>query len=279
MVVPQNDLAYLGPAGTYTEEAAMIWNPNAALFPVKSIPDVARSVASNESKEGIVPIENSIEGGVTYTLDLLIHESDVSICGEVIVPIRQCLVGKSVINLDSIDTVISHPQSLAQCRKFLDETFPNGEMVASLSNAKAVQEMMASDDNTVAISSRRAAEIYGASILKSDIQDRLNNETRFVVLANRDANATGKDKTSLCFEFGDDGPGILSEALTEFASRDINLMKIESRPNKRSLGRYVFLVDIEGHRESESVKSAIDSLRKRVAMIKVFGSYPVFVLP
>ena len=160
MVVLQNHLAYLGPAGTYTEEAALIWNPKADLFPVQSIPDVARSVTSNESQEGVVPIENSIEGGVTYTLDLLIHESDVSICGEVIVPIRQCLVGKSAINLDSIDKVISHPQSLAQCRKFLNDTFPNAALVASLSNAKAVQEMMASGDNTVAISSRRAAEIY-----------------------------------------------------------------------------------------------------------------------
>ncbi len=278
MCLPQKDLAYLGPEGTYTEEAARIWNPSAGLLPVKSIPDVARVVSDNEASQGIVPIENSIEGGVTYTQDLLIHESDLSICGEVIVPIRQCLVGKPGTDMESIETVISHPQSLAQCRNFLDDTFPNASLMASLSNAKAVQEIMALDDNTVAISSRRAANIYGASILISGIEDLPNNETRFVILSGTDGTATGKDKTSLCFEFGDDGPGILSDALKEFASRDINLVKIESRPNKKSLGRYVFLVDIEGHRENRSVKSALDALQDRVSMMKVFGSYPVFSL-
>ena len=239
---------------------------------------MARVVSDNEASQGIVPIENSIEGGVTYTQDLLIHESNLSICGEVIVPIRQCLVGKPGTDMESIKTVISHPQSLAQCRNFLDNTFPNAGLMASLSNAKAVQEIMALDDNTVAISSRRAANIYGASILISGIEDLPNNETRFVILSGTDGTATGKDKTSLCFEFGDDGPGILSDALKEFASRDINLVKIESRPNKKSLGRYVFLVDIEGHRENRSVKSALDALQDRVSMMKVFGSYPVFSL-
>ncbi|MDP6050639.1 MAG: prephenate dehydratase, partial [SAR202 cluster bacterium] len=258
--------------------AARIWNPSAGLLPVKSIPDVARVVSDNEASEGIVPIENSIEGGVTYTQDLLIHESDLSICGEVIVPIRQCLVGKPGTDMESIKTVISHPQSLAQCRSFLDNTFPNANLVASLSNAKAVQEIMNLQENIVAISSRRAADIYGAAILMSGVEDLPNNETRFVVLSDKDGTVTGKDKTSLCFEFGDDGPGILSDALKEFASRGINLVKIESRPNKRSLGRYVFLVDIEGHRENSSVKSSLDGLRDRVSMMKVFGSYPVFSL-
>ena len=276
MCLCKKDLAYLGPEGTYTEEAARIWNPDANLLPVESIPDVARVVSDSKAHEGIVPIENSIEGGVTYTLDLLIHESDLSICGEVIVPIRQCLVGKDGIQLGAIDTVISHPQSLAQCRGFLADTLPNARLVASLSNAKAVQEIMDSDKNVVAISSRRAAEIYGAKILINGIEDRPNNETRFVILSNVDSKVTGRDKTSLCFEFGDDGPGILSDALKEFASREINLVKIESRPNKKSLGRYVFLVDIDGHRENGHVKLALERLEDRVEMMKVFGSYPVF---
>ena len=276
MCLNKKDLAYLGPEGTYTEEAARIWNPNGSLLPADSIPDVARLVSDMRASEGVVPIENSIEGGVTYTLDLLIHESDLSICGEVIVPIRQCLVGKDAVELESIDTVISHPQSLAQCRRFLDNTLPQANLVASLSNAKAVQEIMDSNKNVAAISSQRAAEIYGASILMNGIEDRPNNETRFVILSNVDSKVTGRDKTSLCFEFGDDGPGILSDALKEFASREINLVKIESRPNKKNLGRYVFLVDIDGHRENSLVKSALDALQERVLMMKVFGSYSIF---
>ena len=267
-------LAYLGPQGTYSEQAARDWDSDAILVAVDSIPSVASSVVSGDADEGVVPIENSIEGGVTFTLDLLIHDSNLSICGETVVTINQCLMAQSQIEFEAIKIVMSHPQSLGQCREFLRENLSEAELIASLSNSAAVQEMMKSDASTAAISSKRAAEIYGADILMENVEDRPNNETRFVILSHVDKERTGSDMTSLCFEYQDDSPGILSQSLREFASRNINLVKIESRPNKKSLGRYVFLADIEGHRSDSPVAEALEALRTQVSMMKVLGSYP-----
>ena len=270
-------ISFLGPAGTYSEQAAQIWCGECDLVSVDSIPDVAQAVNDGRSEIGIVPIENSIEGGVTFTLDLLIHDSDLSICGEIVIPINHNLMSKNEINYIDIKTVYSHPQSLGQCRQFLASNLPNANLVASLSNSAAVEEMMNSPLNSAAISSDQAAKIYDAKILQKNVEDRPNNETRFIVLGKNDHPKTGNDKTSLCFEFQGDQPGILSESLTEFASRDINLVKIESRPNKKSLGRYVFLVDIEGHRSDQKVTQSINALSSKVAMIKILGSYPKFI--
>ena len=267
-------IAYLGPPGTYSEQAAKQWNNVDELLPVESIPAVAKSVEEGESYQGVVPIENSIEGGVTFTLDLLIHDSTLSICGEVIVPINHYLMAQKEIDFENITTVFSHPQSLGQCRQFLLNNIPQAILVASLSNAKAVEEMLDSTPNSAAISSERSANLYGATVLQKNVEDNPNNETRFVILSHDDHEITLNDKTSLCFEFDGDSPGILSESLTEFAARNINLVKIESRPNKRRLGRYVFLVDIDGHRKTVEVKQALDSLQKKVSMLKIFGSYP-----
>tara|TARA_Y100000758_G_scaffold287511_1_gene238973 strand:+ start:652 stop:1488 length:837 start_codon:yes stop_codon:yes gene_type:complete len=267
-------IAYLGPPGTYSEQAAKQWNNVDELLPVESIPAVAKSVEEGEAYQGVVPIENSIEGGVTFTLDLLIHDSTLSICGEVIIPINHYLMAQKEIDLESITTVFSHPQSLGQCRQFLLNNIPQATLVASLSNAKAVEEMLDSTPNSAAISSERSANLYEATVLQKNVEDNPNNETRFVILSHDDHEITSNDKTSLCFEFDGDSPGILSESLTEFAARNINLVKIESRPNKRRLGRYVFLVDIDGHRKTIEVKQALDSLQKKVSMLKIFGSYP-----
>jgi len=267
-------IAYLGPPGTYSEQAAEQWNNVDELLPLESIPAVAKSVEDGESFQGVLPIENSIEGGVTFTLDLLIHDSLLSICGEVIVPINHYLMAHEEIDLSSVTTVYSHPQSLGQCRQFLLNNLPQADLVASLSNAKAVEEMLSANRGAAAISSERSANLYGATVLKENVEDNPNNETRFVVLSNNDHEMTSDDKTSLCFEFDGDSPGILSESLTEFASRNINLVKIESRPNKRRLGRYVFLVDIDGHRKTLEVKEALDALASKVSMLKIFGSYP-----
>ena len=267
-------IAYLGPPGTYSEQAAKQWNNVDELLPVESIPAVAKSVEEGEAYQGVVPIENSIEGGVTFTLDLLIHDSTLSICGEVIIPINHYLMAQKEIDFESITTVFSHPQSLGQCRQFLLNNIPQAILVASLSNAKAVEEMLDSTPNSAAISSERSANLYEATVLQKNVEDNPNNETRFVILSHDDHEITSNDKTSLCFEFDGDSPGILSESLTEFAARNINLVKIESRPNKRRLGRYVFLVDIDGHRKTVEVKQALDSLQKKVSMLKIFGSYP-----
>ena len=267
-------IAYLGPPGTYSQQAAEQWNNVDELLPLESIPAVAKSVEDGESFQGVLPIENSIEGGVTFTLDLLIHASLLSICGEVIVPINHYLMAHEEIDLSSVTTVYSHPQSLGQCRQFLLNNLPQADLVASLSNARAVEEMLSANRGAAAISSERSANLYGATVLKKNVEDNPNNETRFVVLSNNDHEMTSDDKTSLCFEFDGDSPGILSESLTEFASRNINLVKIESRPNKRRLGRYVFLVDIDGHRKTLEVKEALDALASKVSMLKIFGSYP-----
>tara|TARA_Y100000996_G_scaffold411609_1_gene396126 strand:+ start:6846 stop:7664 length:819 start_codon:yes stop_codon:yes gene_type:complete len=268
-------IAYLGPPGSYSEEAVKNWDSVAELIPVDSIHAVAKYVSDKKVDHGMVPIENSIEGGVTSTLDLLIHDFELSISGESVLTIKHCLMAQSNLDVSEITKVFSHPQSLGQCRKFLNSILPSAEIIASLSNSRAVEDMMNGHDSTIAaIASERAANIYGAKILKKNIQDNLNNETRFVLLSHQDHIPTGNDKTSLCFEYGDDAPGILSESLRVFASRDINLVKIESRPNKIDLGKYVFFVDIEGHRTEDKVTEAISVLKTQVSKIKILGSYP-----
>ena len=269
-----NSIAYLGPPGSYSEQAAKDWTKDGDLIPVTSIPAVADLVSQGKADQGVIPIENSIEGGVTFTLDLLIQSSELSICGELIIPIHHALMARNEVQISEIQQVLSHPQSLGQCRQFLLNEMPQASLVASLSNSKAVQDMMDSDLKTAAISSERAADLYGAKVLKYRVEDVPNNETRFIVLSHSDHQRTGNDKTSICFEFGDDAPGILSESLMEFASRNINLAKIESRPNKKSLGRYVFLADIEGHRSDIHVSDALKALRQKVTMMKILGSYP-----
>ena len=267
-------LGFLGPEGTYTEQAALNYNPDAKLVPYQSIPAVASAVESGEVDEGVVPIENSLEGAVTYTLDLLIHDSALSIRQEMVLPIDHCLVVRPGTKIEDVELVYSHPQALAQCRSFLAERFQDASVMASLSTAASVQEMQKSDVVAAAIASRRAAILNGAHILLEGIQDDRSNETRFVVLAPTDHDPTGADKTSMCFDFEDDAPGILYTVLGEFAERGINLTKIESRPTRANLGRYIFLVDVEGHRDEETTKEALDAVRGQVSKFKIFGSYP-----
>ena len=267
-------IAYLGPPGSYSEQAAVDRCNSCEYVPVESIPMVASVVSSGGADEGVVPIENSIEGAVTYTMDLLIHDSDLMISGETIIPIKHCLSVKDLVSLEDVEIVFSHPQSLNQCREYLRNNLPQAELVASLSNSRAVQEMKNSSARAAAISSQRAADINNVVVLRTSIEDFPNNQTRFVILSRFDCPPTGEDKTSLCFEFHDDSPGILSNVLAEFASRGINLEKIESRPNKKRLGLYVFLLDIQGHKYDATVRQAIDALKSQVAMLKILGSYP-----
>ena len=267
-------IAYFGPAGTFTEAAAVHYDAEAQLLPFMSIAAVAAAVESGMADEGIVPIENSLEGSVTDTLDLLIHESELLICHEVVIPIEHCLLIKQGGSIENVSIVYSHPQALGQCRRFIERCFPKAQVVASLSTASAVEDMLRSDIASAAIAPKRAAEIYGAVILAQGIQDNPANFTRFVVLSHQDHKQTGFDKTSVCFSFGEDKPGIFYSILGEFATRKINLVKVESRPNKESLGRYIFLVDLEGHRDDPSVSEAISALESASDMMKVFGSYP-----
>ena len=267
-------LAFLGPEGTYTEQAAVDYDPTAERIPFSGIPRVVRAVLSGETDEAIAPIENSMEGMVTFTVDLLIDESGLKIKNEVIVPIHHCLLGDPGTDLETVEVVYSHPQALAQCRDYLTCRLPNAERIASLSTAGAVSDMRSSRYSAVAISSRRAAEIFDANIIERDIEDIRNNRTRFVILASEDHEPTGNDRTSICFDYDLDAPGLLYDTLGEFATREINMIKIESRPNRRNPGRYVFLIDIDGHRETPPVRAALDGMQARTSMFKILGSYP-----
>ena len=267
-------LSYLGPAGTYSEEAALLYDSKAELVPCPTIPSVCRAVTEGAADEGIVPIENSIEGSVVYTLDYLISGTTLSIFSEVVLPIQHCLMIKPGSNGENVKLIYSHPQSLAQCRHFIEDNFPGAEPIASLSNSAAVTDMLSSETAAAAIAPHRASELYGAEVIRRGIQDVTNNVTRFVLLGWQDHSPTGNDKTSLSFTFSEDAPGSLYNALGVFATRNLNLVKIESRPTKESLGRYNFLVDCEGHRENPPVKEALELLERQVSGLKVFGSYP-----
>ena len=269
-----NRVAYFGPAGTFTEAASLKYDPEAQLLPFPSIAAVAAAVDAGMAEEGVVPIENSLEGSVTDTLDLLIHESRLSIRHELVIPIEHCLLVKPGASAQDVKAIYSHPQALGQCRRFIERCFPSIQAVAALSTAAAVGEMLQSEATAAAIATSRAAELYGAEILARGIQDNPANFTRFVVLSHEDHAATGRDKTSLCFSFNEDRPGSLYSVLGEFATRNINLAKVESRPNKEDLGRYIFLVDLEGHREDPIVKEALSGVQSAASMMKILGSYP-----
>ena len=268
-------IAYLGPPGTFSEEASLKYDSEAQLISFSSIPAVAAAVDTGLAEEGVVAIENSLEGSVTDTLDLLIHESRLLIRQELILPIEHHLLAKPGTESSEIGVIFSHPQALAQCRRFLERCFPKAEMVAALSTAGAVEQMMSSSTPAAAIGTHRAAQLYEAHVLARNIQDHSPNLTRFVVLAREDHPPTGRDKTSLCFSFGEDRPGMLYSVLKEFADLNINLMKIESRPTKESLGKYIFLADLEGHREDSTISQVLERIAAATSLFKIFGSYPI----
>ena len=267
-------IAYLGPRGTFTEEAAIRYDPEGELESFPTVAAVSLAVSSGMAEEGVVPIENSLEGSVTATLDLLIHEETLLIKRELVLPIEHYLLVRPGTRTADIEVVYSHPQSLGQCRGFLERCFPKARLEPSLSNAAAADVVAEGVEGAAAIAPRRNAELRGLEVLAQSIQDSDHNVTRFVVLAGKDSPVTGDDKTSLCFSFADDKSGLLYEALREFAERDINLAKIESRPAKLNLGEYVFLIDCEGHREDPVVREAIENVRSRTLMLRIFGSYP-----
>ena len=267
-------VAYMGPPGSFSERAAQKYDPQAERLPLVSFPAVADAVETGLADEGVVPIENSLAGSVIDTLDLLIHDSSLFIRNELTLIIEHCLLAVEGTTTADINVVYSHPQALAQCRSFLAKHLPEAELVASLSTSAAVEDMRQTGTSAAAIADERAAALYGAVVLAREIADRPNNLTRFVVLALTDHPPTGSDKTSLCFSFTDDAPGLLHAVLGEFAKRDINLARVESRPTRESLGRYFFLVDLEGHREDRLVREALEEVQRRVSMLKSFGSYP-----
>lgn len=280
---------YLGPEGTFTQEALLSSTPASGLelVALPTIYDTVMAVHEGSVERALVPIENSLEGAVNATLDALAMETeDVEIVGEVVHPIRHCLIARSLLELSEIRTVVSHPQATAQCARFLRARLPRARVLAGSSTADAVRMVADREDRWAALGNRLAAERYHCQILRSGVEDLPGNETRFVWLARRGAapvvpaeeNRTlGPWKTAIVFwGIGSEAPGWLVRCLSEFSRRDVNLTRIESRPRKQGWGRYMFFADLEGGEEQPSVAEALAALRAHVEELRVLGSFPAF---
>lgn len=273
-------IAYLGPPGTFTEEALDKFIKDLSQvrkISFSTIADVIRSVGRGEADEGLVPMENSIEGSVNITQDILTFESEAKIIGEVTIPVKHSLIGKKKIKLDNIKKVISHPHAAAQCRKFLSTKLKSAEVIAANSTAEAVKILKKENDDIAAIGTKTAAEIYDLEIIENDIEDNKDNKTRFIFIGNSIQPKTGNDKTSIVCFLKEDRPGSLYNILKEFACRNINLTRLESRPAKKDLGDYVFMMDLDGHLHDENIFEVIEVLRKSVYLVKILGSYPKWI--
>ena len=267
-------LAFLGPAGTYTEAAALEYAPDAELIPVRTFTAAAQAVEDGEADAAVCAIENALEGPVAETLAILVREDlTLQINAEIVLAIRHALVGAPGLNLTQVQVVYSHPQALAQCRRRLSELAPSARPVAALSTSAAI-EAAANEPGTLAVGNRRAADLYSAYCYEEDISDLPNNQTRFIVLAAAEQQPTGDDKTSLVFTMAHDRPGSLVEVLQPFAQRSINMTKIESRPTGQQLGTYYFFADVQGHQQEPDVAEAIAEARPHTQWLHVLGSYP-----
>ena len=263
-------IGVLGPAGTFSEQAAKRWgNQPSEFIYFSDVGEIAASVG-NRVDFGVVPIENSLEGSVGATLDALL-KYPVTVIGEIILPIRHSLLAKS--ETAPIETIISHPQAIAQCRRFLQRHFSGAEIQVAASTAHAA-ELASSHEGFAAVASAETALKYGLKILFEEIQDVDENHTRFIALGTAVPQPTGQDKTSIIVDLHKDRPGALHELLGEFASRGINLTKIESRPTRKALGDYLFYIDFQGHIHDDKIHDAMQSIEGMVARLKVLGSYP-----
>lgn len=267
-------VAFLGPLGTFSESAVTKHFGHAArLLPQQSIDDVFRAVEAGHAQYAVVPVENSTEGAVGRTMDLLTTTS-LHICGEVVLRIHQNLLSRETA-LTGIKRVYSHAQSLAQCHEWLNCMLPDAQRISVGSNAQAAQKA-AEEDGAAAIAGEAAAARYDLPKLAANIEDEPNNTTRFLILGRHDAGVSGRDKTSLVMS-APNRTGALHWLLEPFAATGVSMTRLESRPTKNALWEYVFFVDVDGHREEASVKSALAELQNRAAYLKVLGSYPVAV--
>ncbi len=272
-------IAYLGPAGTFTEAAAQkrfgsaIQEQSCA-----TIDEVFRAVASGTAHYGMVPVENSTEGAVGRTLDLLM-QSTLQICGEVILPVHQCLLGRCLPGQHSessaIKTVYSHPQSFGQCQGWLNANLQHAARIPVASNAEAAR-LASENPHSAAIAGSQAAALFGLTILAENIEDDASNTTRFLVLGNQEVAPSGNDKTSLVMSTAN-RPGAVHDLLVPLARHGVSMTKLESRPARSGLWEYVFYMDIEGHQADAKVAAALAELKQVAAFVKVLGSYPVAV--
>ncbi len=276
---PSRQAAFFGPEGTFTEEALLATLPSSGFhpFPYATIRDVMNAVRSGRAEVGLVPIENSLEGSVAVTLDqLAFGDHGLAITREITYPIRHQLIARKPLDLATVSKVISHPHAYGQCREFLQTHLPHAEHDPANSTADAVRRVSRVDRPWVAIGNRLAAEMYECLVIRDDIEDAVDNRTRFVYLA-REEGPQDEDapyKTSIVCGIDQDEPGSLLLILSEFAYRRINLTKVESRPSRQALGHYIFFIDMEGRRSDPPLAQALKCLECKLPWLRVLGSYP-----
>jgi len=263
-------IAYLGPEATFTHQAAIRrFGSSLRYIPLKTITDVFAEVSKRRAEYGVVPVENSTEGVVTHTLDMFV-DSDLKIVAQIVLPVQQCLMSRGP--REQIKRLFAHPQSLAQCRGWVQNNLPHAEIIETSSNARSA-ERAAEEPGSAAIAGALAAERYGLQILEFDIQDNSANATRFLVLGRQSPPATRRDRTSIMLSLIDE-VGALHRALAPLRRSKINMTKIESRPSKRKAWEYFFFVDCDGHYDDPALAKAIRQLGKHCNFVKVLGSYP-----
>ena len=268
-------VAFLGPLGTYSEEAAhKQFGGLSSPVQCATIDEVFRVVETGHADYGVVPVENSTEGAIGRTLDLLL-QTDLQVCGEIDLPVHHNLLSKAA-DKSAVRVVYSHAQSLAQCHEWLNTNLPGAERQAVSSNSEA-SRLAAENPASAAIASKRAGELFGLGLLVENIEDDPRNTTRFLIIADHDVAPSGKDRTSLAMSIRN-VPGAIAELLAPLAANGISMSKLESRPSHVGMWEYVFFVDIEGHRSDPQVAAALEVLRDKAAFLKVLGSYPVAVV-
>ena len=267
-------VAYLGPAGTFTQAAALKqFGHSVQTLALDSLDDVFREVAAGAADYGVVPVENSTEGVISHTLDLF-QQSQLTICGEVELRIHHHLLARR--SDIKVTRVLAHQQALAQCRGWLELNLPDAEHVAVGSNAEAAS-LVSADDSAAAIASDMAAELYDLAIVEPNIEDQPDNTTRFLVIGPQAALPSGEDKTSLLISVNNK-PGALYRMLQPIAQHKISMTRIESRPSRQAMWEYVFYIDVDGHRDDAAVAAALEALENEAFAVKVLGSYPKAVI-
>lgn len=282
-------VGFLGPEGTFSEEASKVYlnkiEGKADLIAYSTIHDLLFAVDKQRVKEAIVPIENSLEGSISTVADMLVKDVNLLIKQEIIIPIYHYLIAQKGVKLSDVSDVISNPPALDQCKDFLRKKMPRARMHFSFSTAEAVKQVALSLGERIiahgkvkgsvfaAVGNKSSARLYGLKVVASKINAK-DNQTRFVVLAKSDHARTGNDKTSIVFSIAKDRPGGLHDVLSEFAIRNINLTKIESRPSKKALGDYYFFADMEGHRSEAVIAQTLKAIKTKTSFLKILGSYP-----
>jgi len=275
-------VGYLGPEGTFSDEASATYRKmigKADFMPFSTFHDILLAVDKGRIDEGIVPIENSVEGTIGIVTDMLVNDVNLKIKDEIVIPVTHFLLAKKKAPLNKFTEVLSHPQVIDQCKNYIRKKLPKAKIRFTYSSAEAARQAATTIEiegveMPAAIANKASARLYGLKVIASKINDYPDNSTRFVVLAKNDHPRTGKDKTSIVFSILKDRPGGLHNVLGEFAARKINLTKIESRPTKRTLGDYYFFIDIQGHRRDGLISQTLSNVKRKSSFFKVLGSYP-----